>query len=132
MTASARLAALRAAMAAAGVDAYLIPHGDEHRSEYPAPYAERLMWLTDFSGSAGMAIVMADKAAIFIDGRYTLQVRDQVDGALYAYRQSAKPPKAGTVFCAFAFSRLGSCLSSRAPPPSPLRVRQLRGRPQSR
>jgi Xaa-Pro aminopeptidase len=93
--AKARITALRAAMAAAGLDAYLIPHGDEHRSEYPAPYAERLKWLTDFSGSAGMAIVMADKAAVFIDGRYTLQVRDQVDGMLYAYRHLIdEPPQA--------------------------------------
>ncbi len=87
-----RLSALRKAMAAARVDAYLIPHGDEHRSEYPAPYAERLKWLTDFSGSAGMAIVMADQAAIFIDGRYTLQVRDQVDGTLYIYRHLIDEP----------------------------------------
>ncbi|MGE4061898.1 MAG: aminopeptidase P family protein [Rhodospirillaceae bacterium] len=93
--ARARIDDLRKAMAAAGVDAYLVPHGDEHRSEYPAPYAERLKWLTDFSGSAGMAIVMADKAAVFIDGRYTLQVRDQVDGTLYAYRHlTDEPPQA--------------------------------------
>jgi len=90
--AAARLAALRNAMQVAGVDAYLVPHGDEHRSEYPAPYAERLKWLTDFSGSAGMAIVMAESAAIFIDGRYTLQVRDQVDGTLYAYRHLVDEP----------------------------------------
>lgn len=90
--AAGRLAALRRAMTAVGVDAYLVPHGDEHRSEYPAPYAERLKWLTDFSGSAGMAVVTADAAAIFIDGRYTLQVRDQVDGTLYAYRHLIEEP----------------------------------------
>ena len=64
-----RLGDLRAAMAQAGVDAYLIPHGDEHQGEFIAPYAERLKWLTDFAGSAGIAVAMADKAAIFIDGR---------------------------------------------------------------
>src|SRR5690606_15454408 len=90
--AKARIGALRQAMREAGVDAYLVPHGDEHRSEYPAPYAERLKWLTDFSGSAGMAVVMADRAAVFIDGRYTLQVRDQVDGTLYAYRHLIDEP----------------------------------------
>ncbi|MGE3475018.1 MAG: M24 family metallopeptidase [Rhodospirillaceae bacterium] len=96
--AAARLAALRNAMSEADVDAYLVPHGDEHRSEYPAPYAERLKWLTDFTGSAGMAVVTADAAAVFIDGRYTLQVRDQVDGTLYAYRHLIdEPPHAWLV-----------------------------------
>ena len=87
-----RLAALRAAIAAAGVDGYLVPHGDEHQGEFNAPYAERLKWLTGFSGSAGSAIVMADNAAIFVDGRYTLQVRDQVDGVLYQYRHMIEEP----------------------------------------
>ena len=90
--AAARLEALRAAMAQAGVDGYLIPHGDEHQGEFIAPYAERLEWLTDFTGSAGSAVVLSDKAAIFIDGRYTLQVRDQVDGTLYEYRHMIEEP----------------------------------------
>ncbi|MSO98904.1 MAG: aminopeptidase P family protein [Rhodospirillaceae bacterium] len=90
-----RLAALRVAMTAAGVDAYLIPRADEHQGEYVASYAERLHWLTGFAGSAGVAVVMKEKAAIFIDGRYTLQVRDQVDGMLYAYRHLIdEPPQA--------------------------------------
>jgi Xaa-Pro aminopeptidase len=89
---AARLSALRAAMAAAGVDGYLIPHGDEHQGEFTAPYSERLKWLTDFAGSAGIAVVLADRAAIFIDGRYTLQVRDQVDGTLYEYRHLIEEP----------------------------------------
>jgi Xaa-Pro aminopeptidase len=54
-------------------------------SEYVGSYAQRLEWLTGFGGSAGTAVVLADKAAIFVDGRYTLQVRDQVDGALWSY-----------------------------------------------
>ena len=87
-----RLKALRAAMHQAGIDVYLIPHGDEHQSEYAAPYAERLLWLTNFRGSAGAAVVAQDEAAIFVDGRYTLQVRDQVDGALYAYRHMVDEP----------------------------------------
>jgi Xaa-Pro aminopeptidase len=87
-----RLAALRDAMRAAGVDGYLVPHGDEHQGEFNAPYAERLKWLTGFSGSAGAAVVMADTAAIFVDGRYTLQVRDQVDGSLYQYRHMIDAP----------------------------------------
>jgi len=87
-----RLNALRAACRAAGVDGYLVPHGDEHQGEFNAPYAERLKWLTGFTGSAGSAIVMNDTAAIFIDGRYTLQVRDQVDGTLYEYRHMSDQP----------------------------------------
>ncbi len=87
-----RLAALRAACRAAGVDGYLVPHGDEHQGEFNAPYAERLKWLTGFTGSAGLAIVMNDTAAIFVDGRYTLQVRDQVDGRLYQYRHMIEEP----------------------------------------
>jgi Xaa-Pro aminopeptidase len=57
-----------------------------------AAYAQRLAWLTGFGGSAGTAAVLTDKAAIFIDGRYTLQVRDQVDGRLYAYEKRARRP----------------------------------------
>ncbi|MDX2141866.1 MAG: aminopeptidase P family protein [Rhodospirillaceae bacterium] len=90
-----RLAALRRAMADAGVDAYLVPRADEHQGEYVAPYADRLPWLTGFTGSAGMAVVTKAAAAVFTDGRYTIQVRDQVDGKLYAYRHLIdEPPQA--------------------------------------
>jgi Xaa-Pro aminopeptidase len=92
-----RLAALRAAMSAARVDAYLVPHGDEHQGEFNAPYAERLKWLTGFTGSAGAAIVTDHRAAIFVDGRYTLQVRDQVDGVLYQYRHMIEDPLPGWI-----------------------------------
>lgn len=70
---------LRAELRARGLDGFIIPRADEHQGEYVPPHAERLRWLTGFSGSAGVAIVLIDKAAIFIDGRYTLQVRYQVD-----------------------------------------------------
>ena len=83
LPAAARLAAVRAEMAAAGADGFLVPRADEHQGEYVPARAERLRWLTGFDGSAGLAIVLADRAAIFVDGRYTLQVRDQVDGALF-------------------------------------------------
>lgn len=92
IAAAERLSALRAACVTAGVDGYLVPHGDEHQGEYAAPYAERLKWLTGFAGSAGLAVVLGDRAAIFVDGRYTLQVRDQVDGALYQYRHLIEEP----------------------------------------
>jgi Xaa-Pro aminopeptidase len=74
-----RAAKLRAELARRGLDGFLIPRSDEHQGEYVPAHAERLRWLTGFSGSAGMAIVLSDKAAIFVDGRYTLQVRGQVD-----------------------------------------------------
>ena len=72
-----RLAALREALQAHGADAFLIPRADAHQGEYVAPRDERLAWLTGFTGSAGFAAVTADRAAVFIDGRYTLQAREQ-------------------------------------------------------
>lgn len=80
-----RLAALRQQLATQGLDGFVIPLTDEHMSEYVGSYAQRLGWLTGFEGSAGSAAVLADKAAIFTDGRYTLQVRQQVDGAHWSY-----------------------------------------------
>ena len=66
-----------------GLDAFIIPHADEYLSEYIPPENERLAWATGFTGSAGMVIVSREKAAIFVDGRYTVQVKEQVDSSLY-------------------------------------------------
>lgn len=77
-----RVAALRGELARRGLTGFVVPRGDEHQGEYVPARADRLLWLTGFSGSAGLAVVLADQAAIFVDGRYTLQVRDQVDTAL--------------------------------------------------
>ncbi|MFV0923095.1 aminopeptidase P family protein [Sphingomonas parapaucimobilis] len=85
MSLPARLAALRAELTARGLDGFVVPLTDEHMSEYVGDYAQRLGWLTGFGGSAGTAVVLSDKAAIFTDGRYTLQVREQVSGEDYAY-----------------------------------------------
>jgi len=85
-THQARLKALREELARRGLDGFVVPISDEHMSEYVGAYAQRLEWLTGFGGSAGTAVVLKDKAAIFVDGRYTLQVRDQVDGRLYEYQ----------------------------------------------
>src|SRR6185369_11730339 len=74
-----RLASLRAELARRGIDGFVVPRADEHQGEYVPRRSQRLAWLTGFSGSAGLAIVLADRAAIFIDGRYTLAVRGQVD-----------------------------------------------------
>lgn len=74
-----RISRLRGEMKRRRLAGFLVPRGDEHMNEYVPPSAERLRWLTGFSGSAGAAVILERKAAIFIDGRYTLQVRDQVD-----------------------------------------------------
>jgi Xaa-Pro aminopeptidase len=87
-THEARLDALRKELKARGLDGFVIPISDEHMSEYVGAYAQRLAWLTGFGGSAGTAAVLGDKAAIFVDGRYTLQVREQVDGRLFEYQSS--------------------------------------------
>ncbi len=84
-THEARLAALRAELKRQKLDGFLVPIADEHMSEYVGAYAQRLAWLTGFGGSAGSAAVLLDKAAIFVDGRYTVQVREQVDEALFEY-----------------------------------------------
>ncbi len=82
----ARLAALRMELENQGLCGFIVPISDEHMSEYVGAYAERLKWLSGFGGSAGQAIVLAGKAAIFVDGRYTSQVRDQVDARLFEYQ----------------------------------------------
>ncbi len=74
-----RLAALRAELARHGLAGFVVPRADEHQGEYVPPRAERLAWLTGFDGSAGMAVVLAEDAALFVDGRYTLQAAEQVD-----------------------------------------------------
>jgi Xaa-Pro aminopeptidase len=81
-----RLAALRAQLKRESLDGFVVPLTDEHMSEYVGAYAQRLAWLTGFQGSAGSAVVLPEAAAIFTDGRYTLQVRDQVDGAHWSYQ----------------------------------------------
>ncbi|MDE0947888.1 MAG: M24 family metallopeptidase, partial [Sphingobium sp.] len=80
-----RLKALRAQLVRVSLDGFVVPLTDEHMSEYVGAYAQRLAWLTGFQGSAGSAVVLPEQAAIFTDGRYTLQVREQVDGAHWAY-----------------------------------------------
>jgi Xaa-Pro aminopeptidase len=85
-THEARLSALREQLKAERLDGFVVPLTDEHMSEYVGSYAQRLAWLTGFQGSAGSAVVLPEEAAIFTDGRYTLQVRDQVDGRHWSYQ----------------------------------------------
>src|SRR5471032_3154199 len=80
------LSALRVELAKRGLDGFVVPHSDQHMGEYLPAFAERLAWLTAFTGSAGAAVVLTDKAAIFVDGRYTLQVRNQTDTSLFEPR----------------------------------------------
>jgi len=89
---AARLAALRAELKRRGLDGFIVPRADRHQNEYVPPSEERLAWLTGFTGSAGTAIVLADRAVIFVDGRYLLQVRDQVDTALFAVEHLVDNP----------------------------------------
>ena len=94
-THEARLAALREELKRRGVDGFVIPISDEHMSEYVGDYAQRLAWLTGFGGSAGFAAVTLTHAAIFVDGRYTVQVREQVDGNLFEYKSVPADTLAG-------------------------------------
>jgi len=81
-----RLKALREELARRKLDGFVVPLTDEHMSEYVGAYAQRLAWLTGFQGSAGSAVVLPAEAAIFVDGRYTLQVREQVDEKHWSYQ----------------------------------------------
>src|SRR3982750_1365928 len=81
-----RLTALREQLKAEKLDGFVVPLTDEHMSEYVGTYAQRLPWLTRFQGSAGWAVVAPEEAAIFVDGRYTLQVRQQVSPTEWSYQ----------------------------------------------
>ncbi|MGA9430191.1 MAG: aminopeptidase P family protein [Xanthobacteraceae bacterium] len=87
-----RLAALRAELKRRGLDGFIVPRADRYQNEYVPPCAERLAWLTGFTGSAGAAIVLADSAVIFVDGRYTVQARDEVDAAAFTIEHLVDHP----------------------------------------
>jgi len=87
-TYEARLSALRVQLKSDHLDGFVVPICDEHMSEYVGAYAQRLAWLTGFGGSAGSAVVLPQEAAIFVDGRYTIQVREQVDGSIWSYQST--------------------------------------------
>lgn len=92
-----RLVSLRAELARRGLAGVIVPLTDEYQSEYVPLRAQRLSWLTGFAGSAGLAIVLTEKAAIWSDGRYTLQLSQQVDGALFERLHSIDNPPADWV-----------------------------------
>ncbi len=87
-----RLADLRAVLRRRNLDGFIVPRGDEHQGEYVPPRAQRLAWLTGFTGSAGHAVVAAERAAVFVDGRYTLQVQAEVSRDLYEYMHLVDDP----------------------------------------
>src|SRR5258707_7756309 len=89
---SARLAALREELARRKLTGFVIPRADQQQNEYVAPSEERLAWLTGFTGSAGMAVVLPKDAAVFVDGRYTLQAAKQVDGKAWSVEPLVDPP----------------------------------------
>lgn len=87
-----RLSALRDEMRKEKVTAFLVPHADEHQNEYLPERAERLAWLTGFTGSAGFSIAKLDKAAVFSDGRYTVQLSEQIDPSVFSAQNSVTTP----------------------------------------
>lgn len=87
-----RVGRLREWLAAHDLDGFIVPRSDEHQGEYVAPGSERLRWLTGFAGSAGVAVILRDRAPIFVDGRYTLQVRDQVDLSIFTPESLVETP----------------------------------------
>jgi Xaa-Pro aminopeptidase len=104
---TARLAALRAEMTRQKLDGFLVPLQDEHQGEWIPPHAQRLAWLTGFTGSAGVALVLAEEAAIFVDGRYTLQVRQQVDVAAFVPHHLMDDPPTEWIAAHLGKGRLG-------------------------
>jgi Xaa-Pro aminopeptidase len=89
---AARLSLLRAEMKRQGLDAFIFSRADEHQNEYVPPSEERVAWLTGFTGSAAIVVVLADKAVLFTDGRYTLQAREQIDGTLFSIEHMIERP----------------------------------------
>ncbi|HET7716041.1 MAG TPA: aminopeptidase P family protein [Bauldia sp.] len=89
-----RLKRLRGELQRQGLTGFIVPHTDEYQSEYLPPSAERLAWLTGFTGSAGAAVVLPAEAALFVDGRYTIQARDQVDPKSFALEHLIETPPA--------------------------------------
>src|SRR5438093_8606433 len=87
-----RVAALRTELAHRGLTGFIVPRADRQQNEYVPASEERLAWLTGFSGSAGAAVVLMERAALFVDGRYTLQAREQVDTALFEIAHLVETP----------------------------------------
>ncbi|HTS42433.1 MAG TPA: aminopeptidase P family protein [Xanthobacteraceae bacterium] len=89
-----RVAALRTELTRRGLSGFILPRADRHQNEYVPPSEQRLAWLTGFTGSAGCVIVLADRAVLFVDGRYTLQARDEADVSIFEFAHLVETPPA--------------------------------------
>src|SRR5277367_524423 len=89
---SARLSAFREELTKRNLSGFVVPRADQQQNEYVPPSEERLAWLTGFTGSAGMAVVLLHDAAVFVDGRYTLQAAKQVDVTAWSVASLVEPP----------------------------------------
>ncbi|MHB2017836.1 MAG: aminopeptidase P family protein [Candidatus Xenobia bacterium] len=87
-----RLDALRSEMRRLNLQGFIVPRADEHQGEYIPPSAARLAWITGFTGSAGAAVILENQAAVFVDGRYTLQAKAEVDASLFEQRHLIQEP----------------------------------------
>src|ERR1700739_4226263 len=87
-----RVKALRTELARRGLTGFVVPRADRHQTEYVPPADERLAWLTGFTGSAGAAVVLMERAALFVDGRYTLQAGQQVDTTVFSIEHLVETP----------------------------------------
>ena len=87
-----RVAALRTELARRGLTGFIVPRSDRHQNEYVPACEQRLAWLTGFTGSAGIGIVLMERAILFVDGRYTLQAHEQADTSLFAIEHLIETP----------------------------------------
>jgi len=103
-----RLAALREELKVRGLDGFIVPRADRYQNEYVPPSDARLAWLTGFTGSAGVAIILADRAVLFVDGRYQVQAREEIDGAIFSVEHLLDcPPPAWIEANVAAATKLG-------------------------
>ena len=114
-----RVKALRTELARRGLTGFIVPRADRHQNEYVPAAEERLAWLTGFTGSAGAAVVLMERAALFVDGRYTLQAGQQVDTSLFASSTWSRRRRTSgwskTSRPATAWATTHGCIRSRAP-----------------
>src|SRR5215471_20842852 len=89
---AARVTELRTELKRQGLDGFMVPRSDRQQNEYLPASEERLAWLTGFTGSAGTAVVLDDRAALFVDGRYTVQASTQVDGSVFSLEHMVEHP----------------------------------------
>lgn len=87
-----RVAGLRAELKKRNLDGFIVTTADQHQNEYVPACEQRLAWLTGFTGSLGVAVILKDQAALFVDGRYTLQAREQVDSRVFAIQHLVEHP----------------------------------------